>query len=349
MSLLLTNFPQKQVGSNFCKWSSVHQQIEFTIQRKDEILTFGKNIAGKFTIKIASPTVPASVIVGQNVLIVYPSFTLTAKILSILGTVITTDSTKTGTYTGGFINFIDAYKNYHIITQVYAVNTSNVNEYVGSLTNRCNPSGVAIVSVNDLLSTKCRFENTFKYNVINKRMNGEGAFFNIRFWAVYNGVAQEKSNSSPTFFWTNSAKQIQEKYGVNMADYTPTIDNNRERAKFQSVFARPTLFVGYPFSLSFIYSDNLVNKQIVRYREHLNRNDVVLSADETIIIGTERNYVNRLMISDAIDPDAKIIRVWLQTEGNVIIYDTMQWTKGYVVETVFTPFVEQLQTKTELR
>ena len=105
-------------------------------------------------------------------------------------------------------------------------------------------------------------QNDFLYNKINSKQFGEGSKFNIQIRENYNGISGKYSSLSTNsaLFYSNSAKQIQEQYGYNMAEYVPTYDATRTvKAKFQSVFKRPTYFVGYPFSLNFLYSDNMLN------------------------------------------------------------------------------------------
>jgi len=144
-----------------------------------------------------------------------------------------------------------------------------------------------------------------------------------------------------TLHYVNGSKQLQEPNGFNFAEFVPTLDEERPtKARFLSVFNRPTYFNGYPFSLSFIYSDNLSNKQLSRIEENQDINGVKSSQVATNLSVAGRGFVNRLMISGGYASPVKSVNVWINTGDATEQNETTGG--GDLVEpgTVFDEYVE---------
>jgi hypothetical protein len=97
-----------------------------------------------------------------------------------------------------------------------------------------------------------------------------------------------------------------------MGSYVPTYDNARtDKAKFQSVFKRPTYFVGYPFSLNFIYSDNMTNSQLTRKEQTKDINGNTISNTTDNMNMAFRFTANRLMLKQGYTSNVKTVDIWL--------------------------------------
>lgn len=340
MSLTIIKKPEKSVHGHLSKWSAVHQPISFKVQRKDQAVSikfmsgFGSN---KVRIKVVG-ALPSSVAVGQRVYYSSPTQSYIVTITAINGNTLTTDGTTTGTIYGGFVNFLDAYKNYFVSTQIYTLNTSNALELLGTATTKVDSSGVSTVNVNAWLRTVAEFEDQFKYDQINKAINGEGGKFTVRFSEYYNGQPSPYGSTLGVDYWSNSAKQVGDLYGTNMGEYVPTYDATREeKAKFLSAFKKPTYFTGFPFSLSFIYSDNLLNYQVMRKEstKDINGTQVALTSDN--LNASHRFFVNRLMLKEDYTSNINSLEVWLET-GAVITFSPLD-TNVYSDGTIFNPLL----------
>ena len=123
-----------------------------------------------------------------------------------------------------------------------------------------------------------------------------------------------------------------------MGDYVPTLDDTRaNKAKFVTDFVKPTYFVGFPFSLSFIYSDNLLNKQISRKQDSFDINGVQIgTTDSADLDYAQRFFINRLMINESLTSQVKEIDVWLESGSDVTGYGTggTDYVEPNVFETV---------------
>lgn len=341
MSLTIVKAPTKSVNGHLSKWSAVHHGIEFEIQRKDATVTMkllsGVGPSAAVKIKI-SGSIPSSVAVGQTIYYCGPIQKYFCQITAISGNWITTNLTAPGSYSGGFVNFVDAYKNYYIDTKIFGVNDSGQYIEIGTSRNKPNPTGLIKVNVHKWLKTVAVYRNEFLYNAINKAIIGEGSKFSIRYRENFNGLSTSFSGYSAVSYWSNSAKQIQDIFGSNMGEFVPTLDDTRaKRAKFLSVFEKPTYFVGFPFSLSFIYSDNLLNLQVKRMESTKDLNGTQIALTNTNLNATQRFSVNRLMLKEDYISAVKTLEVWLET-GDAIIVSPLD-NGVYSDGTIFNPFL----------
>jgi hypothetical protein len=338
MSVTVTARPEKTINGHLTKWNSIHQPVNFNLQRKDAtVITKSLNSSGYIKLKMSAP-IPSTVAVGQRVYFFSPAQKYYLTITAISGLYITTDGVTAGYIYGGSLNYVDAYKNYFIETRILNVDDSGAYVNLGSQKNKIDLTGLATVNVQQWIKTAAIFENMFLYNQINKKQAGEGSKFSIQYREVFNGVVGIYTSIVGLNYWTNSAKQIQELLGSNMGEYTPTLDNSRTaKAKFQSVFNRPTYFVNYPFSLSFIYSDNLLNYQIIRREISRDINGVQTNTTSDNLLTTERFFSNRLMLKGGYASNVKTLDVWLET-GSVDAGNPTEYTGGYSTGTIFNPF-----------
>lgn len=348
MSIVLIKVPQTQVAEQPSKWSAVHHPIEFHLQRKDQ--TFIANFfteADDTTTFIMHLPIPDTVAVGQTITLFSNQFQLgdvnqqqsraTAKIISIDGNAIKTDLTKAFPLSVGYVLYPDAFKNYFVIADILGVDDSNNYKLIGSVSSKSDINGVIKIHVQKWIKSQAIFENEFLYDVINKAMRGEGAKFNVEYRESFNGDILPKENINSLYFWANSAKQIQDIYGSNMGDFVPTIDGTRtNKAKFQSVFDKPTYFPGYPHSMSFIYSDNLENLQLIRHERQLDINgNLVGSETMDDIDHSQREFSNRLMMAQGYSSSIKEVELWIEAEGEISV-PTID-LGFYVEEDVFEP------------
>lgn len=340
MSIAIKSKPSVKINTQMSNWYPAHQPITFEIQRTDATVITKYNSANTEIHFRLNINIPTTVKAGQKVNYIQGIYSKTLTIKAVSGNILkfAYDSTLLGGIAGSFI-FTDAYKGYYIETQVSFVNGSKY-EIIGSLKNKTDVFGIAKVSVQELLSTKCINQNNFNYNTINLHQFGEGSKFNIQIRECFNGIIGTYSTlkDENVLYYTNSAKQIQEKYGYNMGEYVPTYDATRtEKAKFQSVFKRPTYFVGYPFSLNFIYSDNMINYQLVRKEQtkDINGNTIAITSDN--LSPNSRYYANRLMLKQNYLSSVKTVDIWIETNG-VTTQNPSIGGSSYVNNTFFKGF-----------
>jgi hypothetical protein len=321
--------PSILINGQKSNWFPVHQPITFEIQRIDANVLQKYNVGGTEVHFKLNISIPSTVKVGQKVYYVQGASSKVLTIKSISTNHLKFDynvSLLSGTY--GYFIFIDAYQSHYIETKVSYINGYTY-EAIGSVKNKTDNLGVAKVSVQELLSTKTINQNNFLYDAINKFQIGEGSKFNIQIREVINGVVGNYTslNDANVLYYTNSANQIQDKYGYNMGSFVPTFDNTRtDKAKFQSVFNKPTYFVGYPFSLNFIYSDNMLNYQVIRKETTKDINGTTIATTSDNLNMNNRLYANRLMLKQGYTSNVKTIDIWLEANDTDPI--PVRWDDG---------------------
>lgn len=276
--------------SCFCsftsKWQAVEHPIKWQLQRKDAIV-IGTSlsttpIAGNFRLEL-STTPPTGVVVGIEIDF-YDS--LGVKRSGIIQNI-------TGNYLIISVNYVfgvvveyaifpSLYSNYYIETSILENGTTEI----GTLRTIPNSDGSAVVDVHRVLKTKALYDNTYNYTSLTAIDLGMSGKYKLKFRACYNFIKEAYGALTSFAYWSNSAKQIRDLYGSNMAEY---VGNLVVPCKFLSVFERPTNFIGYSFSLSYIFGGD--------FAKQLRKNE---NSTYTFLTTTTLNTgsVNRLLVSD---------------------------------------------------
>ncbi len=140
------------------------------------------------------------------------------------------------------------------------------------------------------------------------------------------------SDESNYIYITNSAKQIKEVYGQNMGEYVPYGLDNIFKAKFLTKFDEPVYFTGYPFVISFIYSDLIVGHEIKLIEDRLNINASHLNYEETQLDTSQGHLINYLKLQDSYASNVGYVDISLSTGQP---QDDVYVQEGYV-ETGYT-------------
>lgn len=342
MAVILKEIPKAVVFNENSYWNAVHHPIIVKLQRVDQSVAFKYQNPG-MPVVIKTVGAPIAANVGDRIRYFQPNGeNYTWTITAISGSNITTDGTIPGTFYGGTVNYIDGLTGYYIEADVLDVDASQTLVKLATLDYKVDIDGICEISSQEILRSLVQMPNGFNYDQINKAVLGESGKFVIRYREFHSGTEQNETDTQ-ILYWTNSAKQVGDVYGANMADYVPTIDATREdpdKAKFLSVFDKPTYFTGFPFSLSFIYSDNLRNKQLSRVEEHFDLNgDSVLGGLSTLMEYSERFFLNRLMIQQGYSSTVKEIDVWIES-GDTITESPVDGDSNYSDGTIFEPLIE---------
>jgi hypothetical protein len=180
-----------------------------------------------------------------------------------------------------------------------------------------------------------------KTGAVNERDTGKSLEFYLEYQEVDDISGEGVINTdSQSYFAVNSAVQIPRKrYGQNMADYVPGVENQMQ-GKFLSVLDKPKKWEGYPFSLSFIYDPNL---NAIEVNKLETRRDVNNAYINEFFYGLDNNHigaVNHLYLADSLPANTRFIDVSLHS-GQIIPNTPGYVAKGYVQEGyVETPIAE---------
>jgi hypothetical protein len=268
--------------------------------------------------------IPSGVVAGHRVKYFSPtgnSYVWTVASISLWGSqIVTSDGTIPGTELGGYVTYLDLYDSYFVQVTIQSINKSGIYETIGTLRVKSGLEGEIKVNPSLWLQSLAVFQNKFDYDRLNEAVEGEGGRYALKFRESINGVLGLLYTPFPIMYWSNSAKQIQAVYGSNMGDFVPTIDATRKnRAKFLSVFTKPTYFPNFPFSLNFIYSENLLNLQVTREEDEFNINGGIVAHNSDNVDFSQRFHNNRLMISQDYPSTTREVDVWLVSGTTILV------------------------------
>ena len=232
-------------------------------------------------------------------------------------------------------------KGYFIETFVYqSINNASLS-LAGVVRSKTDVWGNAKVNIQKVLSSNVTNENKASYNKINQPVYNQGGIYNIKIREVYDGFIGEFTTllNTDNLYFVNGSKQLQDPNNFNFGEFVPTLNDSRvSKAKFLSVFDKPTYFNNYPFDVSFIYSDNLLNKQVARV-ETING-----TPTNTNLLTNGRGFVNRLKLAGGYASSVKTIDLHLDASNSATTQNpsTGNGTLS-TVGTVFNPYAETIK------
>lgn len=351
MSLSINSFPRKYVNDSaslVSNWNSVHHPIKFGLIRKDLAVTSVSEQGGYVRINFS---VAPYILNGESIYLssgVYAGvYTVTA--FSNDYNYIIINKTYTSSSVGGYINRLSGRENYYVSTRVYLVNEFNQYVLIGTSVNKPFSDGNVVVDVSAFLKSAIDFNETFEFDVLNKKDTTLSGRFNISYSENWDGSEGEFStpDTQNVFYFTNSVKQIQDRYGANMGEYVPfaTVTTT----KFLTSFSRPTYFEGFPFALSFIFSDKIYARRINKVEETKNVNNSVIDSIESELDNSEALFVNRLMLDESYTDEIKSIDVWLEDDSLLCLMyvDEDYVDDDYVEERCDLPVIDMEVTDAE--
>jgi hypothetical protein len=340
--------------SNTSKWVGVHQPVEFEVKRKDisiisiqnlsngnKFFKINRNDFNNSGLKVGKPF---SYLCGPENN--KRQFTLTPLNFIIGDTIVLINVSMAGIIDVNKITNYEAYiivdkKGYFIETFVYqSINNASLS-LAGVVRSKTDVWGNAKVNIQKVLSSNVTNENNASYNKINHPVYNQGGIYNIKIREVYDGFIGAFTTllNTDNLYFVNGSKQLQDPNNFNFGEFVPTLNDSRvSKAKFLSVFDKPTFFNNYPFDVSFIYSDNLLNKQIARV-ETING-----TSTNTNLLANGRGFVNRLKLAGGYASSVKTVSLHLDASNSATTQNpsTGNGTLS-TVGTVFNPYAETIK------
>lgn len=334
--ITITERPLRTIGALTSRWTAGHNPVVYKFERSDYDVTDVQPTpalhGGSILVRI--PAIGIGLHVGGSAYlgtVKYKGIGTIADVQESGGTttyVWLTGIAANGLDMGGKFNDLGR-RNYRIEIQIKEAGSDKLLGVadVAPFTN-----GLGKIDLRRYLSAYLLLRNDFAYNTVNKR----DVYGSVKFYITY----QERwlgndgpviSDSAQPIFVTNSAKQIMDKHGQNMAEY---VISNVSPAKFLTKFKSPVYWEGYPFSLSFIYSE-LLSFQVHKVEALLDVNKVQTGVNSAQLSDPERESVNRLMLDGGYGAATKYVRLKLRT-GNPIPDDYVYpgyVDEGYVAQT----------------
>lgn len=216
---------------------------------------------------------------------------------------------------------------YNILLEVYEfgsdklLGVQKIKPFLKKLPGQTTYSGIINFDVSAIVNSFLQKEFNYTGTTVNQKDPGSYIRFYIKYYErSYNEILTTNSDGANPVFAVAAANQIGYKHGSNLAEYVPYASDITPKAKYLSRFVEPTYYVGYPFFLSFIYSENIAGISMKKQEEELDINRNIVATTEQSLDPSQIRSVNSLKLRENYTPLTQYVRLAAQT--GVAITDT---------------------------
>lgn len=323
----------KKYTDKFSRWNCSRHPFLFEFLRQDMIVSGISNNGGNIAFSISLFQHPDAIQIVQGEQVYFSALDGVFNVLSsqqvFFFQLIVIDAPFDPNITTAFINLMKR-KNYFIEVNINGLNAITNQDGVSFGTARITPNakGVARLDVQNFLNGFVSKENLFQYNVLSARDLAPYGSFTFTFREVYRDSKNVALNDKTTYFFIDATKYLLEDYGQNLCDFTPfNLNANNydtilvQRAKFLCDFERPTYFVGYPFSLSYINTGEVARSLNAFERQRNEQNTVLSTVSQDLTQFFDVDGVYRLTLQESANAtpyvNASVVEVWLRISSVV--------------------------------
>ncbi|MFI5138696.1 MAG: hypothetical protein ACHQIM_12790 [Sphingobacteriales bacterium] len=293
LSNLLVSDPSVSLtGGNVSRWNAAFNPVVFTYQRKDfEVTAVSLDTAsGNAAVSVSCDTSPIASAIAANNQAIANAAALNVVLTNITPVYVYLNTgVYKGTYqvtmvsgagqlilntpyisnAGGFININLLKPYYQVHTQItYQDPISGQTNAIIS-TNRPDNTGLVKADISNFLQSLLRAKDDSNFTQINYRDSNLSASYQIAYAENWDGKLSGRQTltyipvTNP-YYVLYAAKQLGDKYGGNLAAYVPfgSVTDSSQLARWITDFAEPAWSNGYPFDIGFIYSDDLIGRQL---------------------------------------------------------------------------------------
>ena len=122
------------------------------------------------------------------------------------------------------------------------------------------PNGDVVAEIQEYLKAEINNDYSYSDTDINQLDSGGSVQYQVRYRENYYGltpgayeILEDGSGNDLVFWATNSAMQLKATLAPNMAEYL-MIDDATGDGKYMTAFVEPSVWLGYPFDLSFCFN-----------------------------------------------------------------------------------------------
>lgn len=264
------------------KWNCVHNEIYYEMQRQDyQVVKVEQGTVSNQYIKVTvNGTIPvpaggsySGITPGGMMYVSTPVYKGAYDIYDYTQVGITTIVQLACPWTtddlaGGFINDHYNVTNYWVEVTIYHYDVLSQQKITaGVMRVTSNTAGFIRADVSTYLKKQMQMVNKNTYTsllpFLDKYASGK---FSIAYREMFTGSTNIPVDDSPNiFFYTNSVKQIQMKYGGNLGENVPLAIQASVPAKFMCDFVEPTYFgPAYPFDIALLNSEYIAGKLLLK-------------------------------------------------------------------------------------
>ena len=251
-------------GGNISRWNAAFNPVVFSYQRRDF------NVTG---LELNTADGKTRVFINADVSAVLPGDLVYLETDTCKGTFNVIDKNNSNAliidtpYTAsstGFININRLRPYYKMLTRIRYYDKLAGSEKTIISTNRPNHQGFIRADISNFLQSLLRAKDQSDYTETNYRDDNLCASYKIAYAEEWDGHIPTFNTIEHPYYVVYAAKQLGDSYGGNLAAYVPFANavNEVDKAKWITEFKEPAFSNGYPFDISFIYSDDLTGRQL---------------------------------------------------------------------------------------
>lgn len=330
--IILSRPQRKNLATNtWIRWQSNRQPYIFSFQRIDTFATL-QNIGGFTRVNFASSGLidDDTIATGDIVTIVTNGISRTGKVTTFDANnpshSITTDIVWDSTLGTSAILLWSKKEQYKVRLTITAyIPSLDRTLLLGTLVGTPNSKGVCLLDVRTMLEYEMRKVNDWNFQSINQRLNTGWLKFNISYKDTYfeDGTMQTSTDVledieiingndvEVNYYAIDGVKYLLEDYGQNYADYVTQMPIS-VNAKFLTAFERPTMFEGFPFSITYIDALPTYDKTVEA--DELNVSGGVINHVDTVT-NDNRLGLQQLFPNFEFDSLTESINLWLECNG----------------------------------
>ncbi|HVV54583.1 MAG TPA: hypothetical protein VHC47_04635 [Mucilaginibacter sp.] len=307
LSNLLVSDPSADLGNgNISRWNAAFNPIIFTYQRKDFEVTSvtpdteSGNALLLVNASLSDPESGYTVIPGDMVYLntdsykgVYTVSAANSDNTLLIQTPYISDAS-------GFININRLRPYYKILTQITYQDSLTGQQQTITAANRPDNTGLIKADLSNFLRSLLQPKDDSDYTQTNFRDNNLSASYQINYaqsWddGTANGYISDYITVSTPFYVIYAARQLGQRYGGNMAAFVTfaSVSDDSQLAAWITDFPEPAFSEGYPFDISFIYSEYLLGQNI--YCEivplDINRNPLPGDTQSTDLLNEDGSWL----------------------------------------------------------
>tara|TARA_R110000803_G_scaffold52326_1_gene107702 strand:- start:10227 stop:11345 length:1119 start_codon:yes stop_codon:yes gene_type:complete len=332
----LSNPGRTSTAGSECRWIAADNTVNFVFQRKDYTIT--SIVAGSFgnrtRINVNSAYNHGTNDIGKNIYIfdVLNRYTGVKQIVG-AGTNYFEIKMTFVSNSIGFVNDLARWPNYYLDLKVYDYRSG---ETIGFLNFTASTSGVINIDLSALLRAQIILNTRYKYEMVNKREEDWALSFGFKYSEVYLWTgstyqATTLKDQGDQWYVAKAARQIGDEFGQNLRLFEiypeANIITDENEALFLDEGVISTYFKGYPWSLSFLFGEQVTGVKYRRVIEQLDVNQTVIAGtNETEFLAeVDQGYVNRLSLRKSafnydltgFHADAHFLHIWIEETDTV--------------------------------
>lgn len=325
MSVQVISTPYKSIGSESSRWVAINNDVAFKVLRSDRsVVSISAHVDGDTIVDFPGADMNETLTVGGYIYLKLNNTSGVYKILDYTTSGIHIDLEWPGATDTGVINFVTDFLNYHLrVSYEYSdddgstwkvaatsenyhgtdclieINVSPFFSPLVSITSKAIPSPLVTNDKSDNIDRLCRI-------IINEVYRSE-----------YLGDVDTVAYDDDLILnIVDSAQQIQALNGVNLKLFhtllNATTGSPTQQLRFLGAFQKPTYFLGYPFHLSFIFSELMETvAQFKVVEQSVNINGTSIAYNQYSVDTTKIGHVNRAFIRGTYGSTVDAIKVYL--------------------------------------